>query len=143
MRGVCGACRRGKTNCCRNLAVMGVHCDGGLTEYVAVPERFVIQAFNGLPSLDALAMTEFLAIGRHAVRRAQMSPGQRALVVGAGPIGIGAALFARLDGAEVTVIDPCAERLAFCKNVLGLKHASPEDDLTQTLQETTDGEFST
>jgi threonine dehydrogenase-like Zn-dependent dehydrogenase len=41
-------------------------------------------------------MIEFLAIGAHAVRRARIKPGQSVLVVGAGPIGIAAALFAKL-----------------------------------------------
>ena len=32
--GHCRACRRGKTNCCREMQVLGVHCDGGLAEFL-------------------------------------------------------------------------------------------------------------
>ena len=65
--GTCRACRQGKTNCCRNLQVLGVHRDGGACEYIAVPERNVVPA-AGL-GLDEAAMVEFLAIGAHGIRR--------------------------------------------------------------------------
>ncbi len=52
--------------------------------------------------IDACATVEFLAIGAHAVSRGQVTSRDRALVIGAGPIGLGAALFAVLSGAEVT-----------------------------------------
>jgi len=70
-------------------------------------------------SLDQAAMVEFLAIGAHAVRRAQVHAGQRVLVVGAGPIGMGAMIFCKLRGATVTALDSRADRLAFCKQRLG------------------------
>ena len=50
-------------------------------------------------------MAEFLAIGAHAVRRGEVAAGQRVLIVGAGPIGIACAIFAKARGAEVTVLD--------------------------------------
>jgi 2-desacetyl-2-hydroxyethyl bacteriochlorophyllide A dehydrogenase len=62
--------------------------------------------------MDACATVEFLAIGAHAVRRSGAAIGDRALVVGAGPIGLGAALFASISGAAVTVMDLDASRLA-------------------------------
>lgn len=135
----CVACRRGKTNCCANIAVLGVHKDGGLAEYLSVPERFLIKG-DGL-SLDALAMVEFLAIGRHAVRRANVTEGQRVLIVGAGPIGLGAALFAQIAGAAVTAIDTRPDRLAFCRSVLNLPYAlTPDDAAKGALSDITHGE---
>lgn len=116
--GACNTCKRGRTNCCENLRVLGVHCDGGLAEYLCVPERFV-HAVHGV-SLDDAAMIEFLAIGAHAVRRAQLAPELRVLVVGAGPIGLAAALFARLDGANVAITDRRPDRLAFASAHLGV-----------------------
>jgi 2-desacetyl-2-hydroxyethyl bacteriochlorophyllide A dehydrogenase len=110
--GRCVACRLGRTNCCVELQVLGVHRDGALTEYLCVPEGFVHKA-EGV-SLDQAAMIEFLAIGAHAVRRAQVCAGQRVLVVGAGPIGMGAIIFSRLRGASVIALDSRADRLAFC-----------------------------
>ena len=84
--GVCVACRRGKTNCCQKLNVIGVHSDGGMADYVCLPDDNLVDA-TGV-SLDEAAMAEFLAIGAHAVRRAEVAAGQRVLVVGGGPIGM-------------------------------------------------------
>src|SRR5207247_4319911 len=67
--GACVACRHGKTNCCQRIGVLGVHVDGGMAEYICVPERNVVAA-DGV-TLDQAAMVEFLAIGAHAVRRAK------------------------------------------------------------------------
>ena len=83
--------------------MLGVHRDGAFTEYLTVPEHFVHKA-EGV-SLDQAAMVEFLAIGAHAVRRAHVQRGQRVLVVGAGPIGMAAMIFAILRGAQVTALD--------------------------------------
>lgn len=116
--GTCHACRRGKPNCCMAIGVLGVHRDGGMCELLAVPARNVFKA-EGV-SLDQAAMIEFLAVGRHAIRRAQIAPGDRVLVVGVGPIGLGAALFASLTGAEVTALDAQPGRLKFCRDALGL-----------------------
>ena len=60
---------QGLTNCCRAISVLGVHEDGGMAEYLAVPEANVVPA-SGI-SLDDAAMVEFLAIGAHGVRRAR------------------------------------------------------------------------
>ncbi|MFM0061082.1 zinc-binding alcohol dehydrogenase family protein [Paraburkholderia phytofirmans] len=110
--GRCIACRNGKTNCCVNIQVLGVHRDGALTEYLSLPREFVHKA-DGI-TLDQAAMIEFLAIGAHAVRRADVQSGQRVLVVGAGPIGMAAMIFARLRGATVTALDTRLDRLDFC-----------------------------
>ena len=115
--GHCVACRLGKTNCCVNIQVLGVHRDGAFTEYLSVPQQFVHRA-EGV-TLDQAAMVEFLAIGAHATRRAEVCAGQRVLVVGVGPIGMAALIFSRLRGASVTVLDTRAERLAFCRDRLG------------------------
>lgn len=105
----CPACREGKTNCCETLTVLGVHGDGGMAEEIVMPEANLYPA-EGLSLRDA-AMVEFLAIGAHAVRRTEIKPGWRVLVVGGGPIGLGAAFFARIAGAEVTILDAAADKL--------------------------------
>lgn len=138
--GTCIACRKGRTNCCTQIAVLGVHRDGALAEYVSLPERFVFP-LDGL-GLDAAAMVEFLAIGAHAVRRAALGAGERVLVVGAGPIGIAAAIFAREARGVVTAIDGRADRLAFCRDQLGVAHTvllGPEAETE--LMRLTDGEY--
>jgi 2-desacetyl-2-hydroxyethyl bacteriochlorophyllide A dehydrogenase len=112
--GNCIACRNGKPNCCAAIKVFGVHIDGGMSAYVSVPSYALVKS-GGL-SLDQLALVEPLAIGAHAVSRAQVVPGEKILVVGAGPIGIGLVLFAQLAGAEVVLMDTNDERLQFCRD---------------------------
>lgn len=116
--GHCIACRKAKPNCCVNIKVLGVHTDGGMTEFVCVPDAAVIPVEGLTP--DQAAMVEFLAIGAHAVRRATLSDQERALVVGAGPIGVGVALFAKMKGAEVTLIDTNAQRLTYASEQVGI-----------------------
>lgn len=113
--GRCSACAKGKTNCCRHLQVLGVHRDGGMTEFITLPEPFVRKT-DGL-TLDQISMVEFLSIGAHAVERPVIRPGDRVLVVGAGPIGVAVLLFAALKGVKVTVLDGRADRLAFARRL--------------------------
>jgi 2-desacetyl-2-hydroxyethyl bacteriochlorophyllide A dehydrogenase len=115
--GKCIACRQGKPNCCVRIEVLGVHRDGAMCEEILVPAQNLYPV-NGLSLADAAAV-EFLAIGAHAVRRAQASPGVRALVIGAGPIGLGTALFARIAGLDVNLLDMSSERLGFAESALG------------------------
>ncbi|RKS52222.1 2-desacetyl-2-hydroxyethyl bacteriochlorophyllide A dehydrogenase [Paracoccus pantotrophus] len=114
--GACHACAIGKPNCCENIAVLGVHADGGMCEEIVVPEANAYPA-EGL-SEKAAAMVEFLAIGAHGVRRGRVRAGSRVLVVGAGPIGLGAAIFAAIEGAEVTLRDTSAPRLELAATAL-------------------------
>ena len=115
--GTCIACRKGRFNCCVRLKVLGIHTDGGMCERILVPEGNLYPA--GKLGLRDAAMVEFLAIGAHAVKRSEIVKGDRTLVVGAGPIGIGAALFARNAGGNVTVMDVTEKRLRFASDNLG------------------------
>ncbi|CAN7338351.1 zinc-binding alcohol dehydrogenase family protein [Mesorhizobium amorphae] len=115
--GKCIACRHDKPNCCVKIEVLGVHRDGAMCEQILVPVQNLYPA-NGLSLADAAAV-EFLAIGAHAVRRARADPGARTLVIGAGPIGLGTALFARIAGLDVSLLDMSSERLGFAESELG------------------------
>ena len=121
--GECQACGRGRGNCCERLQVLGVHVDGGMREWLHVPER-KLHASAAL-DLDTLALVETLSIGAHAVRRAAPGRGAGVLVVGAGPIGLSVAAFASAAGADVAVMDVNEARLAFCRSHLAV---------TRTLQ---------
>ena len=138
--GRCIACRQGKTNCCTSIQVLGVHRDGAMTEFLAVPAPFVHKA-EGI-TLDQAAMLEFLAIGAHAVGRGDVAPGQRVLVAGAGPIGLAVMLFAALRGAQVVALDSRRDRLDVAWAHLGIEAAveiGPDDEAE--LARLTDGEF--
>jgi threonine dehydrogenase-like Zn-dependent dehydrogenase len=115
--GACVSCRQEKPNCCVKIEVLGVHRDGAMCEELLVPAANLYPA-DGLSLADA-AGVEFLAIGAHAVRRSLAGQGARSLVIGAGPIGLGTALFARIAGQDVTLLDVSAERLDFAERQLG------------------------
>lgn len=112
--GTCIACRAGRPNCCTTLSVLGVHRDGAMCETILMPEGNLYPA-GDLPG-EAAAAVEFLAIGAHAVARTGRTDG-RALVIGAGPIGLATALFARIAGQEVTMLDLAPDRRAFAEGL--------------------------
>ena len=111
--GECSTCRMGRPNCCERLEVLGVHRDGGMQEILAVPYRLLHR--SSTLSLDELALVETLGIGAHAVARSRASKDESALVVGAGPIGLGTALFARAAGCHVIVAEPDRFRREFAQ----------------------------
>ncbi len=140
--GRCIACRRGKPNCCAHLQVLGVHVDGGMRERFAVPATKLHP--SGKLSLEQLALVETLGIGAHAVERAVLEPGEQTLVIGAGPIGLGAIQFAAAEGAEVTVTDVSEHRLAFCREQLGIdRTVMAGEGLEQSLRDTCGGDLPT
>jgi 2-desacetyl-2-hydroxyethyl bacteriochlorophyllide A dehydrogenase len=139
--GECIACRNGKTNCCINLQVCGVHIDGGMVDYYSIPTRLLVHA-HGL-NLTEMAIVEPLSVGAHGIRRAAVKPGEFVLVMGAGPIGLSAMEFARLEGAQLIVTDTNSYRLDFCKTKLGIQHGIQAGDanMMEQLMEITHGDM--
>ena len=138
--GVCIACRRGKTNCCVNMQVLGVHIDGGMREQFTLPADKLLKA-DGLPP-EQLALVEMLAIGAHAAKRADITPGEATLVIGAGPIGLATAQFALLAGADAAVMEMDAGRLDFCGRALGVKRLiDARGDITAQLADWLGGDL--
>ena len=118
--GHCIACRRGKPNCCATLLVMGVHVDGGMQPLLRVPARKLHPSAK--LDYEQLALVETLVIGAHAVERAQLTPDDFVLVIGAGPIGLSVIQFAKVSGATLAVMDVSDTRLDFCRTQLGVAH---------------------
>ncbi len=141
--GICIACRSNKPNCCVNIKVCGVHIDGGMAEYLSVPSYSLVHG-EGL-SCDELALIEPLAIGAHGVARAAIKKDEFVLVIGAGPIGLGAIEFAALDGGKVIVMDVNEERLQFCKQKLDVQHAinALDANVFEQLKEIAGGDMPT
>jgi 2-desacetyl-2-hydroxyethyl bacteriochlorophyllide A dehydrogenase len=101
--GQCGTCKAGRTNCCEQIRVIGIHVDGGMQGFLGVPIELLHKSER--LSLDQLALVETLGIGAHAVNRSQLQAGEEVLVVGAGPIGLAVCQFAAAIGAKVAVIE--------------------------------------
>lgn len=101
--GACRTCKAGRTNCCEQLRLIGVHVDGGMQGFLAVPVELLHKSET--LSLDQLALVETLGIGAHAVKRSGLRAGEDVLVIGAGPIGLAVTQFASALGAKVTMIE--------------------------------------
>ncbi|MBZ0285079.1 MAG: zinc-binding alcohol dehydrogenase family protein [Anaerolineae bacterium] len=118
--GKCSACQRGYENACMHMQVLGVHRDGGMREIINVPIDKLHK--SSLLSEEELGLVEMLSVGCHAVRRANIVPGEIVLVVGVGPIGLGVAEFAHLAGARVMAMDISDSRLAFARQQKAIEH---------------------
>ena len=138
--GHCHACRKGASNCCANLKVLGVMTDGGLCERFVLPARKLHP--SSTLSFEQLALVETLAIGCHAVDRSALTRGENCLVIGAGPIGLSAIVFVKLTGAKIIVMDMNQQRLDFCKSVMGVDETLiPGEQLMDDLRRVTNGDL--
>ena len=140
--GECIACRRGKTNCCTGMQVLGVHIDGGMREQFTLPADKLLKA-DGI-AVEHLALVEMLCIGAHAAKRARITAGENALVIGAGPIGLATAQFAKIAGADVMMMEVNEARLDFCAEALGInKLIDAKHDPAAQINQLLGGEFPT
>jgi 2-desacetyl-2-hydroxyethyl bacteriochlorophyllide A dehydrogenase len=121
--GECEACVRGRTNCCAKMCVIGVHTDGGMRDRILLPAK-QLHKCDKLPPVQ-LPLVETLAVGAHAVGRAAAEAGDRAIVLGAGPIGLSVLEFLRLAGADIAVVEKLPDRLEFAARHNGLKRVYP------------------
>jgi 2-desacetyl-2-hydroxyethyl bacteriochlorophyllide A dehydrogenase len=136
------AVRRGKTNCGTSLSLIGVHEDGAMQEYINHPADLVFPA-NEL-TLDQISMIEPLAIGSHAVERADIKPEDIVLIIGAGPIGIGTVSMALLKSAKVMVLDMNQNRLDFITQKFpSVETILLNDKVEETLKERLNGDLPT
>src|SRR4051795_8674382 len=124
--GQCAACLLGKTNCCANMCVIGVHADGGMRTRILLPAKQMYKC-DKLPTAQ-IPLVETLGVGIHAVGRAEPRPGERAIVIGAGPIGLSVIEFLRLAGADVGVVEKMPERLEFAARHHGLTRYYPSHE---------------
>lgn len=108
--GHCYACRHGRPNVCRNLAVRGVHTDGGYREYIAVPDTDCYLLPEGLRYENAV-LIEPTTIAIQACARAQIEAEDEVLILGVGALGSRMLSIAKLSGAKIIVADIVQERL--------------------------------
>jgi threonine dehydrogenase-like Zn-dependent dehydrogenase len=113
--GDCYPCSVERPNTCDNFRLIGIHSDGGLQERFATSQDQVFPIAVHDPR--AAAMAEPVSIAVRAVNRAEITPGERIVVLGAGPIGQCVCLVARERGAEVLMIDLQEKRLALSKKM--------------------------
>jgi L-gulonate 5-dehydrogenase len=107
--GHCYPCRIGRRNVCSNISLVGIHRDGALQERVGIPADQVFPVGDLDPAVSALI--EPVSIAVRAVVRARITSGEKAVVLGAGPIGQAVATAALDRGVSVLLVDRVASRV--------------------------------
>ena len=140
--GKCNSCIRGKTNCCSQLKVMGVHVDGGFCDYISIPAENIMIGREET-DLKHLCLVEPLSISYHGIMRAEILENDWVIIFGAGPIGIGAILFAKSKTDKIILIDINQNRITYCKSILGIEHSfnGNDESLFDLIKEVTNGHF--
>jgi L-gulonate 5-dehydrogenase len=136
--GACYPCRIGKSNCCANLRIIGVHRPGGYAECLTAPATHVHVVPAGLSPLAA-SFAEPVAIGVQACRRGGVAPGELVLILGCGPIGLALIEVARAYGARVMATDLAPARLETAAR-LGAEIVPAAERLLPAILERTEGE---
>ncbi|WP_194421411.1 zinc-dependent alcohol dehydrogenase [Microbacterium abyssi] len=109
--GTCPACEAGHQHICQNLNFIGIDSPGSLQARWNVPAPTLVAVPADVPLAHA-ALVEPVAVAVHDVRRSELAAGQKAVVIGGGPIGTLIATVARHTGADVAVIEIDAARRA-------------------------------
>ncbi len=137
--GHCYPCSIGRTNCCTDLKVLGVHVDGGMSEYFTHPADLLVKIPEGMTMVQA-AMAEPLTISLHGIHRGGLRKGEHCVVIGAGPVGLVAGMVAGVYGGHAILIDIVQERLDFARS-LGIEYVinSMKEDSVKRIAEITGG----
>ncbi|MCO5995643.1 zinc-dependent alcohol dehydrogenase [Actinoallomurus rhizosphaericola] len=121
--GTCSACRAGHAHICHRLVFLGIDAAGSMQNTWTVPAAALVRLPRDL-ALDHAALVEPTAVAVHDVRRAELRPGEKAIVVGGGPIGLLIGIVARRSGADVLLVEPDPYRRSVAEG-LGLSVANP------------------
>ena len=136
--GACAACLAGHSHICHNLNFVGIDSPGSMQGQWTVPANLLVPLPEDV-SLLAAALAEPTAVAVHDVRRAGLVAGEKALVVGGGPIGMLIALVVRAGGNDVLILEVSAERRALAAS-LGLEALDPANvDVGAFVEDWTEG----
>lgn len=114
----CYSCERGLVNCCESNETMGAQRNGAFSEYITMPIERIYDGKGLNPK--QLALIEPFCISYHGVSRADVKKGDKVLVIGAGTIGVLAAIAAKAKGGEVYIVDVAEEKLQYAYETFGL-----------------------
>lgn len=137
--GECYSCSLGRTNCCEHLKVLGVQTDGAISEYFSHPIELLHKVPDNL-EWEEIPLIEPTVIALHGLKRAQLKEDEHAVIIGAGPIGVLAAMIATAYGAIPIILDILESRLSFAKEQ-GIPHVvnTMNENALERISEITKG----
>ncbi len=136
--GTCPACVAGHSHICHRLDFLGIDSAGSMQNSWTVPADTLVRLPADL-GLDQAALVEPAAVAVHDVRRAALRAGEKAVVVGGGPVGLLIAVVARQMGADVRLVEPNRYRRSVAQGV-GLVTLDPGgDDVAAQVEQWTGG----
>ena len=138
----CYSCQRGLVNCCTSNETLGAQRDGAFSEYITMPIERIYDG-KGLPA-KTLALIEPFCISYHGVSRADVKAGDNVLVIGAGTIGVLAAVAAKAKGAKVYISDVAEKKMNYAVETFGLDGGILNDsheNFIQRVEEITGGNY--
>ena len=137
--GVCAYCRRGLRNHCERFTTYGIFLDGGLAPRVAVRASACHRISDRIPAHVA-ALVEPLSTVVHGTARAEVTPGDTAVVFGAGPIGLMFVALLRLAGAAVVAVEPTPARAELARRLGAERVLDPRsEDVAAAIRGETGG----
>jgi threonine dehydrogenase-like Zn-dependent dehydrogenase len=147
--GQCKPCADGQPNHCERLDEVGFNVNGAYTQYILVPSRTVWSLeplkvnYHGDDIFIAGSMVEPTAVAYNAVieRGGGIHPGDRAVILGGGPVGIAACAILKRAGASKVIISETQEDRAKMALKLGADvHINPlKEDFATRVLEITEG----
>jgi 2-desacetyl-2-hydroxyethyl bacteriochlorophyllide A dehydrogenase len=131
--GVCGPCKKGAGHVCEKLRLLGVETDGGFADYFVAPLYRLYQRPVSI-SLKEAALSEPLAVAVHSVNKGSPEPGDRAVILGAGPIGLLIGLVLKAKGIQFWISELDDNRIALAKKLgFGVIDAKKDDPVKMIL----------
>lgn len=137
--GECAACRRGLTNVCENLKLLGIHIDGGFAEYTKVGVDKLVALRDDIPDEVAI-LGEPFAVGYHVMERSQVQRGDTVYISGGATVGLYIAIFAKAWGASRVIISEINEQRRKFVESMGIETINPMDvNALDLMKEVTGG----
>ena len=138
--GYCDYCRSGMPNMCENDRILGVTIDGVFADFFVAPEKHLTKIPADMPT-DLAVFAEPVNCVMGAMSKIRVLPGENALVLGAGPIGLYFMMLLKANGAgKVIVSEPSTFRADYAIKCGADVVVDPtKENLEETVKDLTDG----
>lgn len=145
--GECELCKKGRSNICRNQLMPGNDFQGGFASHIKVPSRFLCPVPDSVlkqyPLEQLAVIADAISTPYQVIKKSELEPGDLAIVIGVGGVGVYGALIAKIFGAKVIALDINDEKLGIAKangvdatlNIKGLDPKAIKDKLKELVKE--------